>query len=97
MKGKLKFAEKGKGVWRKERECGVEKWWRVGERKTRELETRKSIELKRFLDTDFTTKNYFRALNLRLGYRFHHLIKIKTHLNTTLIGLIRDKQVENSK
>ena len=22
----------------------------------------------------------------------HHLIKVKTHLNTTLIGLIKDKQ-----
>lgn len=53
--------------------------------------------MKRFLDTDFTTKNYSRALNLRLGYKFHHLIKTKTHLNTTLIGLIRDKQVENFK
>ena len=52
------------------------------------------IELKRFLDTDFNTKNCFSALNLRLEYRFHHLIKTKTHLNTTLIGLIRYKQVE---
>lgn len=56
-----------------------------------------SIELKRFLDTDFTTKNCFRTLNPILGYRFHHLIKIKTLLNTTLIGLIRDKQVEISR
>ena len=56
-----------------------------------------SIGLKRFLDTDFTTKNYFRALDPRCGYRFHHLIKIKTYLNTTLIGQIRDKQVQNLK
>ena len=54
------------------------------------------IEVKRFLDTYFTTKNCFKALIPRLGYKFHHLINIKTHLNTTLIGLIRDKQVEIS-
>jgi len=65
-------------------------------KRTEKLETGVSIELKRFLDTDFTTKNYFRALDLRLEYWFHHLIKIKTHLITTLISLIRDKQVENS-
>ena len=34
-----------------------------------------SIELKRFLDTDFITKNYLRAFNPSLGYRFHQLIK----------------------
>ena len=50
-----------------------------------------------FLWYRFHHKECFRALNHRLGYRFYHLIKIKTHLNTTLIGRIGDKQIENLK
>ena len=85
MKGKLKSIEKGKGVWHGKRNGMGRK------RRMRELGNKKSIKLKCFLDIDFTTKNCFRAPKLRIGYRFHHLIKIKTHLNTTLIGLVRDK------
>jgi len=86
---------------RREDDMGKQLKWRGEGRRKECLEqgsmawTERSIKLKRFLDIDFTSKNCFKALNPRLGYRFHHLIKIKTHLNTTLIGRIRDKQVEN--
>ena len=98
MKGKLKCLgeKRGDGVGKQGR-------WRErkGEFKALKKEIKAlnlvSIELKCFLGLDFTSKNCFRALNTTFGYRFHHLIKIKTHLNTTLIGRIRDKQVENLK
>ena len=78
------------------KENGVEKGREKGSlNKVQWFETERSIERKCFLDADFTTKNCFRALNPRLRYRFHHLIKTKTNLNTTLIDRIRDKQVEN--
>jgi len=85
---------------RREKGMGRERRWR-GERKRKGmvegLKTGKLIELKHFLYTDFTAKNYFRDLSPRLGYRFHHLTKIKTHLNTTPIGQISDKQVKISR
>ena len=92
MKGKLKclvaeenmaWESKGNGTQREGEKSALNKvQW---------LETERSLKLKRALDINFTIKNYFKALNSRLGYRFYHLIKIKTHLNTTLICQIRDK------
>lgn len=66
-------------------------------REMRKLKTQKSIELKRFLDTYFNTKNYLRTLDLWLGHRFHHLTETNAHLFTTLIGLIRDMQSREYK
>ena len=98
MKGKLRCLGEKRGD-------GVGKQGRWRERKGEFKALKKdikalnlvSIELKRFLNTDFNTKNYFRALDHRLGHIFYHLIKIKTHLSTTVIGRIRHKQVENLK
>ena len=88
MKGKLKCLVKRERMAWESKGNGVEKGREKSAlNKVQWLEIERSIELKRFLHTDFTTKNCFRALNPRLGYRFNHLIKIKTYLNTTLIGL----------
>jgi len=85
----MAWESKGNGMEKGREKCTLNKvQW---------LKTERSIELKRFLDIDFTTKNYLRALYPGLEYRFHHLIKIKTHLKTTLIRRIRDMQVENLK
>jgi len=87
MKGKLRCLGEKRGD-------GGEKRGRWHERKGEFKALKKeiqalnlvSIERKHFLDTDFTTKNCFRALNPRLRYKFHHPLKTETHLNTTLIG-----------
>ena len=89
MKVKIKFEGRG-GVM-----VACKKRGRGLKSETRQLKTAKSIELKWLLDTNFTTKNCFSALDLGLGYSLFHLYKTKTYLITTLISLIRDKQVEN--
>ena len=91
-----------KGNERKAQSCGEKKvmvvWGRDGmdlKMKRGNWKLEELIKLKWFLHTDFTTKNYFRALDVWLGYKFHHLTKTKTNLKTTLISQIRDKQVES--
>jgi len=59
-----KERNKRKAQGEKKDEGGVWKGLACLGKGSRKLEMERSIELKRFLDTYFTTKNHFRALDL---------------------------------